>query len=96
MRPKEDDCQACGTCVEFCPFEALSLGETTVLIDEATCMGCGVCVSKCETGALRLERSREKGEPLDIRALTAGGDGCPTAHLLAEAAHPPASGRRAR
>ncbi len=82
-RLEADDCQACGTCAEFCPFEAMSVGENTILIDEARCMGCGVCVSKCENNALRLELEPSKGEPLDLRhILRSGGDGCPAMGMV--------------
>jgi len=53
-----DDCAACGTCVDRCMFNALSLGDgdNKVQIDEDRCMGCGVCTVTCPTEALRLER----------------------------------------
>jgi uncharacterized Fe-S center protein len=53
-----DDCAACGTCVERCFFNAVSLpGDADKAeIDENRCMGCGVCTVTCATGALRLER----------------------------------------
>ncbi len=53
-----DDCAACGTCVDRCMFNALSLGEgdDKVRIDENRCMGCGVCTVTCPTEAIRLER----------------------------------------
>jgi ferredoxin len=62
-------CIACGTCVEHCQFEALSLEGEVVSVDQAACMGCGVCVSHCDQGALALVREASKGEPLEIAAL---------------------------
>ena len=53
-----DECEACGTCVDRCFFNAVSLNEETdrAEIDESRCMGCGVCTVTCPTEALRLER----------------------------------------
>jgi ferredoxin len=53
-----DECIACGTCVDRCMFDAISLedGEEIVRIDEDKCMGCGVCTVTCPTEALRLDR----------------------------------------
>jgi Pyruvate/2-oxoacid:ferredoxin oxidoreductase delta subunit len=66
-------CVACAACVGACQFRALSLNNGTVAVDSDACMGCGVCISKCAQGALSLVRDERKGEPLDVRALTAGG-----------------------
>jgi ferredoxin len=64
-------CIACGACVDVCQFGALSLGEGAIAVDDDACMGCGVCISKCAQDALSLVRDVRKGEPLDVRALTA-------------------------
>lgn len=64
-------CTACGICVRFCPFGALSLEDDTLVIDEERCLGCGVCVSKCKENAHRLVRDPSRGEPLEI-----GGRAC--------------------
>jgi ferredoxin len=61
-------CTACGTCVEACPFEAISLNDVSE-INWAKCMGCGVCVGQCPSQALALERDERKGIPLDVRLL---------------------------
>jgi heterodisulfide reductase subunit A-like polyferredoxin len=62
-------CAACGTCVEFCQFAAISVDDGFTRIDAAACMGCGVCVAHCPQEALSLQRDRAKGEPLEIREL---------------------------
>ena len=66
-----DLCMGCGTCTEFCQFQAVSLSDGLAVVDEDVCMGCGVCVSKCEEGAVSLVRDPSKGEPLEIRKLMA-------------------------
>jgi len=66
-----DQCTACGSCAEVCPFDALSMNDGVASVDKAVCMGCGVCVSHCEGGALSLVRDPSKGEPLEIQRLIA-------------------------
>jgi len=66
----KDLCVGCGSCVEICPFDALSLDEGIAAVDDAACMGCGVCVGQCPEGALTLRREADKGVPLDIQELT--------------------------
>jgi NAD-dependent dihydropyrimidine dehydrogenase PreA subunit len=61
-------CGQRGTCVEACPFGALSLDEA-VEVNWEKCMGCGVCEGQCPTGAISLVRDERKGIPLDVRLL---------------------------
>ena len=62
-------CQSCGTCVEYCPFDALRMEAGKLIVDEEICMGCGVCIPKCERGAHSLVRDERKGVPLEIKKL---------------------------
>jgi ferredoxin len=52
---KPESCVACGTCVETCPRDAITLEETAV-IDPRLCNGCGMCVTDCAYGALALSK----------------------------------------
>ncbi len=61
-------CAACGTCMDYCPFEALSV-EDFSKVNWDKCMGCGVCVDQCPNGALSLELDQRKGVPLDAKDL---------------------------
>jgi Fe-S-cluster-containing hydrogenase component 2 len=45
--------------LDHCQFEALSMGEKFVEVDEARCVGCGVCVLSCQDEALSLVRRPE-------------------------------------
>lgn len=63
-------CNACGTCVDICPFNALSLDKEFISIDWEKCMGCGVCVNKCPNKVLSLVRDEKKGIPLEVELLT--------------------------
>lgn len=63
-RVDEDRCIACGECLTFCQFNALSI-EIVAQVQEMRCVGCGVCVAACPQGALGLERrSGEEAPPL--------------------------------
>lgn len=53
----EEQCTGCGTCLEYCPMDAIKVNE--VHINKERCIGCGVCVSKCPSGAIFL-RNKEK------------------------------------
>ncbi len=64
-----DLCEACGRCVETCPFEALSLADDQVAMDWEKCMGCGVCVDQCPNKGLTLKRDERKGMPLEVETL---------------------------
>jgi ferredoxin len=55
----EDECIACGDCVEACQFGALSVPEDVCVVDSIRCMGCGICTTSCPTDALSLERLPE-------------------------------------
>lgn len=48
-----DKCDACGSCVEVCPVEAITL-EDKAVISEEECIDCGTCVDECPNGAIEL------------------------------------------
>ena len=51
-----DVCTGCGTCVEWCPTEAMVLdADDIALCDENACFGCGVCSRFCPEGAISLK-----------------------------------------
>ena len=54
----EDLCNACGLCIEYCQFTALSLANT-IMVNETRCVGCGVCISACPEHALVMVRRPE-------------------------------------
>ncbi len=53
----ESKCKGCGTCVEKCPIEALTLKEGRSYVDETKCIGCGVCTTQCPEGARFLRET---------------------------------------
>lgn len=53
-------CEACDTCLDRCPMDAISRGEAGIeAINPDRCIGCGLCVSTCPAGALHLEAKPE-------------------------------------
>jgi heterodisulfide reductase subunit A len=75
----EAKCIGCGTCVTVCPYNAPSLYDATVKVEEVTyttkkskinpaaCKGCGSCAAACPAGAITAQHfsSREIGEAID-------------------------------
>ena len=58
----EETCTLCGTCVEVCPVEALSMngkeGGEPLTVNEDLCIGCGQCVYQCPEDAMELKEVR--------------------------------------
>lgn len=52
---KDDECTGCGSCLERCPMEALSIPAESAEVAKKSCIGCGLCVSSCPTGAIVLK-----------------------------------------
>lgn len=46
------NCIGCRQCIEVCPQDALSAGETQIIIDRAKCQSCGTCTTVCYAQAL--------------------------------------------
>ena len=50
-----ESCTGCGTCVEWCPTDAIVLNEKELAQrDESACLGCGVCSRFCPEEAISL------------------------------------------
>lgn len=47
----EEPCNLCGTCVETCPLEAITLENKLVTFDHDLCIRCGRCARVCEQDA---------------------------------------------
>ena len=56
----ESKCEGCGTCVEKCPIEAVSLIDGISHTDENKCIGCGVCVHHCPNKARSLVQTEQR------------------------------------
>ncbi|MFQ6002606.1 MAG: DUF362 domain-containing protein [Candidatus Zixiibacteriota bacterium] len=53
-------CGHCGGCVAVCPYEALELFVSGLLIRKELCTLCQNCVIFCPAGALKIKNSREQ------------------------------------
>ncbi len=60
-----DLCTGCGTCVDLCQMDALTLENEISKINLDRCIGCGVCVANCPSDAVQLEKKDEMYEPPD-------------------------------
>ncbi|MFB0534471.1 MAG: CoB--CoM heterodisulfide reductase iron-sulfur subunit A family protein, partial [Anaerolineae bacterium] len=70
-------CAGCGTCVETCAFQAISLerGEgvlSTARIVPLLCKGCGNCATACPSKAITLQSSTDRQFLAQISAALAG------------------------
>ena len=46
------ECVSCGSCVNDCPVEAITVGSSQYEINADTCVDCGACVSTCPVDAI--------------------------------------------
>ena len=53
-------CSGCRTCVELCPFEAVTYDEQNrvAVVNTSLCKGCGTCTAACTAGASKLQGFR--------------------------------------
>jgi electron transfer flavoprotein alpha subunit len=57
-----DLCTACASCVDACPFGALSVeGDVAQVNDQ--CTFCGACIDVCPAGAISIERPAAEEKP---------------------------------
>ncbi|MCM8812323.1 MAG: CoB--CoM heterodisulfide reductase iron-sulfur subunit A family protein [Candidatus Omnitrophica bacterium] len=67
----EKRCSGCKTCVDLCPYHAISYdGEKHVsVISGVLCRGCGICVAACPSGAIVGQHFRDEQICAEIQAL---------------------------
>ena len=53
VKVNEDKCDACGSCAEACPVEAIKV-DAKAVVNEDECIDCGACVDECPNEALEL------------------------------------------
>ncbi len=52
----DDSCTGCGTCVDWCPTDAITLKDEGYAVRlEESCIGCGVCARFCPESAISLQ-----------------------------------------
>jgi len=73
-------CNQCGSCVEICPTEALTINKQgVVMIKKNLCSGCFVCVDACSTKNMRTYA--EAVVPFKCTACGACAKECPAEAL---------------
>ena len=48
-------CNACESCVDVCPTEAITVPGDVAVVDADECNECGACVDECPNEALSLD-----------------------------------------
>jgi ferredoxin len=56
----DDSCEGCGECLDACPWEARTLRDGRVAVEETLCFGCGLCVTACPNKAIVMRRERPR------------------------------------
>ena len=67
----EAKCAGCKTCIELCPYKAISFDEEkkVSLINEALCKGCGTCVPACPSGAITAHHFNDEQIMAEIEGV---------------------------
>jgi uncharacterized Fe-S center protein len=52
-------CKGCGTCLEYCAQEAISISDDKARIDPEKCIGCGECIIVCPNQAIQIQWNQE-------------------------------------
>jgi electron transport complex protein RnfB len=55
-----DLCTGCGTCVDRCQMDALTLIDDISVVNLKRCIGCGNCVPTCPSEAIKLQENEKK------------------------------------
>lgn len=64
LKIDKDKCIGCGSCIDVCPFGALTLVDDLVVVNDK-CTACGACLDVCPVNALSLpDRPQEAVENL--------------------------------
>lgn len=67
------DCDGCGTCLEVCLKNALSLYGSKLTVELASCNGCGTCVSICPKGGIEIPNYTREVIREEVKGLLSGG-----------------------
>ncbi|HOM56956.1 MAG TPA: 4Fe-4S binding protein [Candidatus Latescibacteria bacterium] len=51
----KEECTGCGSCVEVCPSEAITMDDDVAVVNPEECTECGACVDECPSEAITLE-----------------------------------------
>jgi len=83
-----EKCIGCGTCIKWCPADAILLESQKAKILHGRCIGCGECVVSCPEGAIRIKwdskasEMQEKMAEFAVGAVKGKGRGCIYVNLI--------------
>ena len=68
-----DICTGCQTCIQVCPYSAISFNEAdeTAVVNEALCQGCGSCAAACPSSAAMVRHFTDLQVMDELEALLA-------------------------
>ncbi|NTW77944.1 MAG: 4Fe-4S binding protein [Syntrophaceae bacterium] len=69
LKIDKDTCAVCGSCIDACPFGALSLVDDMVVVNDK-CTGCGACLLACPMHALNLPEGRPQATAENLAAYS--------------------------
>ena len=64
----EESCVACGTCIERCKFNAITVDDFA-LVNQERCVGCGLCAVTCPQEAISMIRLEREEIPSKAHVL---------------------------
>ena len=73
-----EKCDACGACVDKCPYEAIHLQDAPgndhgpaqrICIEEAACQGCGICLNYCAREGIAIGEYQAEKILAQVQAL---------------------------
>ena len=65
-------CTGCGMCVAVCPYDALTLKDGKVEVNEILCEGCGTCSATCLRSAIQVKNLTQQQVAEMINACLGG------------------------
>jgi len=65
-------CTGCGMCVAVCPYDALTLKDGKVEVNEVLCEGCGTCTATCLRSAIQVKNITQQQVAEMISACLGG------------------------
>jgi ferredoxin len=50
----KDKCNACKSCVDSCPSNAITVPDDVAVVSKDDCIDCGACVDACPSSAISM------------------------------------------
>ena len=48
----KEKCTGCGSCIETCSFDAMTINDGVAFADPELCVECGACIDACPNDAI--------------------------------------------